>query len=574
MLTRRIIPCLDVAGGRVVKGVNFVALVDAGDPVAAARAYDLAGADELCFLDITASHENRDTLLDVVRRTADEIFLPLTVGGGVRSVEDVRKLLLAGADKVAINSAALARPELVREAADRFGSQAIVIAIDARRRPRPGTAGGAAGDRDGDPHGDPRVAHWEVYTHGGRRATGKDAVAWAQEVAESGAGEILLTSMDRDGTRQGYDVVLTRAVAEAVSVPVIASGGVGNLQHLYEGLADGRADAVLAASIFHFGEYSIAQAKRYLLERGIPIRPVADEGDEAARLAVAPLRRAVQVPASLALATAPAANDAEPLYVEEEPTRRTFPVQFAAEPADAAAPPPGSAPKHAAPTAPSTAPAPAPVAGTPDGTVIPALIPAIVQDARDGRVLMLAYMDDEARRLTESTGEVHFYSRSRRRLWRKGETSGHVLRLVSLTADCDGDTLLVRAVPVGPTCHTGSRTCFGTNGVEPPPTIFDALQQTIAARRALPPGTRSYVRALLDGGWPAILAKVDEEASELGAELRGDGSTERVVAEAADLLFHLLVALGARDVPLAAVQAELARREGVSGLDEKAARKK
>ena len=250
MLTKRIIPCLDVDRGRVVKGVNFVNLRDAGDPVAAAQAYDEAGADELVFLDITASAEGRGTVLDVVRRTAQGIYMPLTVGGGLRTVEDVRRLLRAGADKVSLNTAAVERPEVIRDAAERFGSQCIVCAIDAKRR----------------------NSGWEVYTHGGRKPTGRDAVDWAQEVADLGAGEILLTSMDADGTQAGYDLALTRTVAEAVSVPVIASGGVGGLEHLYEGLTLGGADAVLAASIFHFGHHTIGQAKRYLRERGVPVR--------------------------------------------------------------------------------------------------------------------------------------------------------------------------------------------------------------------------------------------------------------------------------------------------------------
>jgi len=250
MLTKRIVPCLDVKDGRVVKGVRFVSLRDAGDPVEAALAYDAQGADELVFLDITASHEDRAIMLDVVRRTAEGIYMPLTVGGGVRSVDDVRRLLRAGADKVSLNTAAIERPAVIGEAAERFGSQCIVVAIDARR------------ERD----------RWTVYTHGGRRPTGRDAVAWAQDAVALGAGEILLTSMDRDGTRDGYDLALTRTVSQAVSVPVIASGGAGTLEHFHEALTEGWADAALAASLFHFGIHTIAETKAYLAGRGVEVR--------------------------------------------------------------------------------------------------------------------------------------------------------------------------------------------------------------------------------------------------------------------------------------------------------------
>ncbi|HTL61124.1 MAG TPA: imidazole glycerol phosphate synthase subunit HisF [Nitrospira sp.] len=252
MLTKRIIPCLDVKDGRVVKGVSFVNLRDAGDPVAAAKIYDREGADELCFLDITASHENRKTIIDVVERTAASVFMPLTVGGGVRTLDDIRNLLNAGADKVSINTAAVERPEFVREAAERFGTQCIVVAIDAKRAAQ--------------------ACAWKVFTHGGRKPTGLDAVEWARRMESFGAGEILLTSMDEDGQQRGYDLGLTAAVSECVSIPVIASGGVGALEHLYDGLVIGKADAVLAASIFHFRTFTIPEAKAFLRQRGVPIR--------------------------------------------------------------------------------------------------------------------------------------------------------------------------------------------------------------------------------------------------------------------------------------------------------------
>jgi cyclase len=255
-LAKRIIPCLDVDAGRVVKGVRFVDIRDAGNPVEVARRYDEQGADEITFLDITASSDQRETMVHVVEQVAGEVFIPLTVGGGIREVADIRRMLNAGADKVGINTAAVFNPEFVRHAAERFGSQCIVVAIDAKRAPT----------------GDGATARWEIYTHGGRKPTGIDAVEWARRMVDYGAGEILLTSMDRDGTRDGFDLALTRAISDAVDVPVIASGGVGNLEHLVEGIRDGGADAVLAASIFHFGEYSIADAKRYMAERGIEVR--------------------------------------------------------------------------------------------------------------------------------------------------------------------------------------------------------------------------------------------------------------------------------------------------------------
>ncbi len=277
MLAKRIIPCLDVKDGRVVKGINFIHLRDAGDPVENARAYDEQGADELTFLDITASHERRKILLDVVRRTAEEVFMPLTVGGGIRTLEDIRELLQAGADKVSLNTAAVQKPDLVREASEKFGSQCIVVAIDAKRRPAEGGLWARAEEIAGEGKGDELAAlgnriSWEVYIHGGRTPTGIDALEWARKVEEMGAGEILLTSMDRDGTKEGYDIPLTRTFSDSLTIPMIASGGAGTMEHLLEVLIRGRADAVLAASIFHFRQHTIQEAKDYLRGKGVWVR--------------------------------------------------------------------------------------------------------------------------------------------------------------------------------------------------------------------------------------------------------------------------------------------------------------
>ena len=390
MLARRIIPCLDVKDGRVVKGVHFEDLRDAGDPVEAARAYDRQGADEICLLDISASQEGRGTLLDLVRRVADQIRVPLSVGGGVRSVDDLWALLQAGADKVCINTALVRDPGLAAAAAGKAGSQCVVAAVDARRvgpdrpprarrRPpewlarRPALALPEAPDSEGE--------RFEVYVEGGRVPTGIDAVAWCAHLADLGVGEILLTSMDRDGTREGFDLALTRAVADRVPVPVIASGGVGALRHFYEGVTEGGADAVLAASLFHFGVCTIEAVRRHLIARGVPVRP------------------------------------------------------------------------------------PNPVFGLPAlldavGFDDRGLVPVVVQSARSGAVLMLAYADADALRRTAATGLAHFHSRSRKVLWLKGQQSGNTQRVVSIHLDCDGDTVLYRVEEAGPACHTGRPSCF------------------------------------------------------------------------------------------------------------------
>lgn len=368
MLAKRIIPCLDVKNGRVVKGVNFLSLRDAGDPVEIAKGYNLSGADELVFLDITATLEARNTVIDMVRSVAEQVFIPFTVGGGIRSVEDIREILSAGADKISLNSAAVADPMLIREASERFGSQCIVIAIDVKKRPE-----GEAGDSF--PSG------YEVFVSGGTKPTGLDAVIWAKKVESLGAGEILLTSMDKDGTKSGYDNVITRLIADAVPIPVIASGGAGSLEDFYDGITDGGADAVLAASLFHFGEISIMDLKDYLSRKGVPVRKIS------------------------------------PALFRWQAMKK-----------DALG-----------------------------------LVPAIVVEDSTKDVLMLAYMDFEAFELTLNTGIMHYHSRSRGKLWKKGETSGHYQHVRSAKIDCDRDTLLFFVDQDGAACHTGSHSCFFTD---------------------------------------------------------------------------------------------------------------
>ena len=364
MLTKRIIPCLDVKDGRVVKGVNFVSLRDAGDPVECARTYNMSGADELVFLDITATLESRDTTVEMARRVAEQVFIPFTVGGGIRTTDDIRALLNAGADKVSLNSAAVKDPDFIKRASEMVGSQCIVAAIDVKSR-----------------EGDTRFpSGYEVVIAGGTKPTGLDALEWAKKAVDLGAGEILLTSMDKDGTKSGYDNVITSMISEAVGVPVIASGGAGSLKDFEDAIVYGKADAVLAASLFHFGEIAISDLKTYLSDKGIPVR---------------------ELPQSL--------------YMWARMKKNS------------------------------------------DG-----LVPAITQDAETGEVLMMAYMNYEAFRMTCETGYMHYYSRSRKAQWKKGETSGHVQKVISASIDCDRDTLLYKIDQTGAACHTGNRTCFYT----------------------------------------------------------------------------------------------------------------
>jgi cyclase len=465
----RVIPCLDVADGRVVKGVSFVNLRDAGDPVEAAARYEAEGADEVAFLDIAAAHEKRGTLVELVRRVAEVLSIPFTVGGGVRSVEDADALLRAGADRVTVNTAAVDDPSLLTRLAERFGAQCVVVAIDGKRV-RDGT--GSA------------VMH--VMTHGGRRETDRTVVAWAAEAAGAGAGEILLTSVDADGTQAGFDLEMLRAVRAAVDVPIVASGGAGRLDDFAKAVVIGGADAVLAASVFHDRVFTVGAVKGAMRRAGLAVRP-APSG----------------VSALL------------PLYDAN------------------------------------------------------GLVPVIMRDVVTGHVLTLAWANAEAIARTRETGLAHFYSRSRKALWQKGETSGNVQRVVGISLDCDADAVLYDVHPSGPACHTGAYSCFSRvetfDAVDPRAGSSDALDLTelfaVVRARKESPVAGSYTNELLEAGVTRIAQKVGEEAVEAAlASVAGDPAA--LAGEAADLLYHLAVLLTARGVAPGDVAAKLKERRG------------
>ncbi len=465
-LAVRVIPCLDVAAGRVVKGLKFENLRDAGDPVEAARRYEAEGADELCFLDVAASHEGRGTLVDLVRRVADVLSIPFTVGGGVRSVEDAGALLEAGADRITVNTAAVLEPSLVTRLAERFGAQCVVVAVDAMR----------SGEG------------FVVSTHGGRKLTGIGLGDWVADVTERGAGEILLTSMDADGTKAGFDLAMLKAARAVTTLPIVASGGAGEPGHFAPAVLEGGADAVLAASVFHDRIFSVGMVKRAMAKAGVPVRPAIPAGLE------------------------------EVAY---------------------------------------------------DGR---GLVPVVVRDATTGEVLTLAWANDEALALTVETRQTHLFSRSRKALWKKGETSGNVQRVVGVSLDCDRDAVLYDVEPSGPACHTGAATCFAPIDAIPAghapaatresadPFGLGPLFDVVAARKASPePG--SYTNRLLEKGIGKCAQKVGEEGVEvaLAAVSRDDAG---LAAEMADLMYHVVVLMAARGLEPSAVAAELAARRG------------
>jgi cyclase len=483
-LAFRLVPCLDVKDGRVVKGLRFENLRDLGEPAESAALYAAEGADEIVFLDITAAPDGRDTNIDWVKRTAEQVFVPLTVGGGVRKLEDAERLLRAGADKVAVNTAAFERPAVIAEIAERFGRQCVVLSVDARRVPESCEGGERPCrmeelDEFGNlPAPGPR---WEVVTHGGRKPRGRDVLSWIEEGVALGAGEILLTSIDADGTREGYDLELLRAVAARVTVPIIASGGAGTVDHLATGLEAG-AQAVLAASMFHERTHQIGEVKEELARRGFLMRPPSGLGARASRP-----------------------------HLESGRDART----------------PGESPF--------------------DANLLQfddrGLLPVIVQEEGSGAVLMLAWANREAIDLTLESGDAWFFSRSRQELWRKGATSGNELKVVSAAADCDADAVLYRVRAAGPACHTGSRTCFDSRPGSKNPAALELgwLYSILEVRRHASPD-ESYTARLLAAGRPRIAQKVGEEAVEtVIAALSGDRGS--LVGEAADLIYHLLVLL-------------------------------
>lgn len=470
----RVIPCLDVAGGRVVKGVNFVNLRDAGDPVETARRYEEEGADEVAFLDISAANEERGTLVRLVSRVAEVLSIPFTVGGGVRTVEDAGALLKAGADRVTVNTAALADPSLLTTIAERYGAQCVVVAVDGKR---------VAAD------GGPRM---KVMSHGGRRETAREVVPWVAEATARGAGEILLTSVDADGTQDGFDVEMLRAARGAVEVPIVASGGAGKLAHFAAAVLDGGADAVLAASVFHDRIFTIGQVKEAMAAAGVCVRP------------------------------APSSAPSRPLNARLPPllARVSFDER--------------------------------------------GLVPVVARDARSGAVLTLAWASREALEATVASGMSHFFSRSRGKLWKKGETSGNVQRVVSVSLDCDGDAVLYDVVPDGPACHTGAVSCFleSVRLAPSPPRGIDLgpLFAVVAARAAAPdPG--SYTNRLLDSPVERSAKKVGEEGVEV-ALAGAAGSDAELASEIADLLYHLVVLMKKRGIEPAAVEGALAERRG------------
>ena len=395
MLAKRIIPCLDVRNGRVVKGINFVNIRDAGDPVQIAKAYNSAGADELVFLDISATLEERKIMIDVVKEVASQVFIPFTVGGGIKTLDDIRAILQAGADKISLNSSAVQTPALVKDAAERFGSQCVVVAIDVRKNEN---------------------GHYDVLIAGGTRKTDLDALEWAKEVEKLGAGEILLTSMDKDGTKSGYDLEITRQIAQAVSIPVIASGGAGCLSDFYDAIKYSGSEAVLAASLFHFGEITIPVLKNYLALRGVPVRLNSECQNDGQKIDLSSEQH------NSLIGESPLINEQieSDTYCEEVFLKRWDLLKKNDQ----------------------------------------GLIPVIVQNEMTGEVLMQAYQNIKAFRKTLETGIMYYYSRSRDELWLKGETSGHFQRIEKLAVDCDNDTLLASVTQIGAACHTGNVSCF------------------------------------------------------------------------------------------------------------------